>query len=104
MKGLSLTLSVIVVAIALIVTVLVVVTIFNKQVVQFLNTLNPWSDDKVKTSLCQDKCSTYCSVNLGETGTEWSSLQIELRGESSKCDAVMRSVFGQDADIGSCRC
>jgi len=102
MKGLSLTLEVIVIAIVLVVTILVVITVFNKQIAQFLATINPWSEEKAMYSLCQDKCSTYCTAHLGESGTEWTAMDITYRGETKNCDDVMKKVLGDEK--GTCKC
>lgn len=102
MKGLTLTLSVVVVAIALVVTVLVVITVFNQQIAQFLGIIGPYADDKAMENLCKDRCATYCSTHLDESGTDWSALQITLQGETSQCDDVMRKIMGND--IGTCEC
>ena len=104
MKGLSLTLSVVVIAIALVITVLVVVTVFNKQITQFIGVINPWSQEKVLESLCRDRCATYCGANIGESGTDWKNLQVTYQGVSKKCDEVMKGIFGEAADIGTCKC
>ena len=104
MKGLSLTLTVVVIAIALVVTVLVVVTVFNKQIVQFLGVINPWSEEKVLESLCRDRCASYCGANVGESGTGWDKLQVTYQGVTKQCDEVMKSIFGENADIGTCKC
>jgi hypothetical protein len=102
MKGLSLTLSIVVVAIALIVTVLVVTTVFNKEIANFVSILNPWAEEKSMENLCQDRCASYCRMNIGKAGTDWKDLGITIRGETTQCDEVMSSILGED--IGSCRC
>lgn len=104
MKGLSLTLSVVVIAIALVVTVLVVVTVFNKQISIFIRTITPWSDEKILENLCRDRCVTYCSSNVDKTSAEWKDLQVTYQGATKKCDVVMKGIFGENADIGSCMC
>ena len=104
MKGISLTLTVVVIAVALIVTVLVVVTVFNKQIAQFIGVINPWSEEKVLESLCRDRCATYCGANIGDSGTGWDALQVTLQGVAHQCDDVMKGMFGETADIGSCKC
>ena len=90
MKGLSLTLTVIVVAVALLVTVLVIITIFGGQMASFLGILNPWSEDVVATSMCNQKCATWCQNNPGQPSTGWDKVgEIQYQGKSQPCSGLV---------------
>lgn len=106
MKGLSLTLTIVIVAIVLLVTALVIMTIFGAQMAQIMGVLNPWSSAMLETNLCQQACSTWCSLNPGDTGPDWGVLKVTTQTESAKsCELVMRESLGPDADIsGGCKC
>jgi hypothetical protein len=102
MKGLSLTLTVIVIAIALLVTVLVVITIFGGQLSSFLGVLNPWSEEVMAVSLCNQKCATWCQSHVGEKETSWSDVRgtVTYKGEESTCSALGNTLGLPD----SCTC
>jgi len=99
MKGLTLTLQVIIVAIVLLVTALVVMTIFGGQIGQFISTLNPWSENMLKQNLCSQKCAAWCQGNPGKPGIDWGTLKtIDAQTAPKDCASIM-------ADIApDCKC
>ena len=99
MKGLSLTLEVIVIAIALLVTVLVIITVFGGQIANFLGIFNPWSEDVVAQNLCSHKCASWCQLNSDKTSTSWGNIDITVSGKPKNCGDVM-STYGST----ECKC
>ncbi len=94
MKGLSLTLTVVIVAIVLLVTALVVMTIFGGQIAQFIGILNPWSEAMLKQSLCNQKCAAYCQGHSGVTDpVSWSTIgNIDAQAEPKACSVIMADI------------
>ena len=100
MKGLSLTLTVVIVAIVLLVTALVVMTIFGGQIAQFIGILNPWSENMLKQSLCNQKCAAYCQGHIGEGSVPWSTIgSIDAQSDPKACSTIM----GEISDECACR-
>jgi hypothetical protein len=105
MKGLSMTMNVIIIAIVLLVTALVVMTIFGGQIAQFLGILNPWSAGMLESNLCSQACATWCSLNQGSSGTDWSTLTVDTQTQDNKpCHVIMTEVVGNVNQIGRCEC
>jgi len=105
MKGLSLTLELVIIAIVLLVTALVIMTIFGGQIAAIVGILNPWSQSMLESNLCQQSCATWCQLHTGSAETDWSSLIIKTQSNPSKsCTDVMRESLGSNADIGKCQC
>lgn len=104
MKGLSLTLTIVIIAIVLLVTALVIMTIFSSQMSQVLGILNPWSTAILESNLCQQKCATQCQLTQLPT-IEWSSIRVKTQTnpEGIGCDTIMRRAAGSDA-IDNCKC
>ena len=102
MKGLSLTLEVIVIAIALLVTVLVIITVFGGQIANWLNILNPWSQDVLAQNLCNQRCATWCQINSGSSGTDWGRFSVTLSGRTEPvgCDTIMSNVGSERCSCG----
>ena len=95
MKGLSLTLTIVIVAIVLLVTALVVMTIFGGQIAQFIGILNPWSEAMLKQSLCNQRCAAYCQGHVGITDpVPWSNpaLTIDAQSEPKDCSTIMSGI------------
>lgn len=93
MKGLSLTLTIVIVAIVLLVTALVVMTIFGGQIAQFIGILNPWSEAMLKQSLCNQKCAAYCQGHVGEGSVEWGLIgNIDAQSEPKACSTIMAEI------------
>ena len=105
MKGLSLTLTIVIVAIVLLVTALVIMTIFGGQMAQILGILNPWSSAMLESNLCQQACSTWCQLHTGSPGTEWGELTIktQTKPDGKSCSLVMQESIGS-TQIGKCEC
>ncbi|UCD02715.1 MAG: hypothetical protein JSV63_02915 [Candidatus Aenigmatarchaeota archaeon] len=108
MKGLSLTLSIVIIAIVLLVTALVIMTIFGSQIAQILSILNPWSQQALESNLCQQKCATWCQLNPGLTSPPngWNEFTIDrtLPDNSKKpvpCGEIMTTAAGAGT---TCRC
>ncbi len=93
MKGLSLTLSIVIIAIVLLVTALVIMTIFGTQISSVMNTLGIWSTDTLKVNLCQQKCATWCQLNpteSGPSGGSWGGMTVQTDdGKTWNCDVEM---------------
>ena len=73
MKGLSLTLTIVIVAIVLLVTALVIMTIFGAQMANILNILNPWAKAALDQNSCNQKCAAWCMANIGKTEADWTN-------------------------------
>jgi hypothetical protein len=101
MKGLSLTLTIVIVAIVLLVTALVVMTIFGAQMANILNILNPWAKGALDQNSCRQQCASWCMANVGKTEADWSSdlkapdCVKAMEGISTKCLCTQ-----QTADTG----
>ncbi len=105
MKGLSLTLTIVIIAIVLLVTALVIMTIFGSQMAQVIGVLNPWSSSMLESSLCQQKCATWCQLNPDKSGPTggWGAFEVETSdGKPENCDTVMARAAGDD--VGNCKC
>ncbi len=101
MKGMSMTLTIVVVAIVLLVTALVIMTVFGAQMAQVMGVLNPWSSSMLQSSLCQQKCATACQLNPDKPTIPWSGIYIPIQDpdnqESEKevdCKEIMRMAQG----------
>ncbi|MBN2330732.1 MAG: hypothetical protein JXC85_02855 [Candidatus Aenigmarchaeota archaeon] len=94
MKGLSLTLTIVIVAIVLLVTALVVMTIFGGQIAQFIGILNPWSEAMLKQSLCNQKCAAYCQGHVGiSEPVSWNTIgEIDAQSEPKNCGTIMQDI------------
>jgi hypothetical protein len=94
MKGLSLTLTIVIVAIVLLVTALVIMTIFGGQMAQFIGILNPWSESMLKQSLCNQKCAAYCQGHTGVTDpVPWSTIRnIDAQSDPKACSTIMNEI------------
>ncbi len=94
MKGLSLTLTIVIVAIVLLVTALVVMTIFGGQIAQFIGILNPWSEAMLKQSLCNQKCAAYCQGHVGiSKPVPWGDIgEIDAQSDPKKCSVIMKDI------------
>jgi hypothetical protein len=94
MKGLSLTLTIVIVAIVLLVTALVIMTIFGGQIAQFIGILNPWSEAMLKQSLCNQKCAAYCQGHVGiDRPVLWSEIpNIDAQSEPKDCQTIMAGI------------
>ncbi|MCD6496139.1 MAG: hypothetical protein J7K54_02605 [Candidatus Aenigmarchaeota archaeon] len=96
MKGLSLTLTIVIIAIVLLVTALVIMTIFGTQMGNIMGVLGIWSTDTMKVNLCQQKCATYCQLNPGSPGADWSQFSVKVDNTdntnaiSNKCSEIMK--------------
>ena len=92
MKGLMLTMEIVVIAIVLLVTALVVMTIFGGQIAQFIGIINPWSATVLSENLCNQQCASWCQGHLGSTGVQWSSLTVQTQSGSKQCGEVMSAI------------
>ena len=102
MKGLTLTLEVIIIAIVLLVTALVIMTIFGGQIAQFIGIINPWSEQMLNQNLCYQQCATWCQGNPGESGQPWDGIgKINTQSGQKSCgsDIGMNTVAS-----GGCSC
>jgi len=104
MKGLSLTLTIVIIAIVLLVTALVIMTIFGTQMGNIMGVLGIWSTDTMKVNLCQQRCAAWCQANPGLTSPKDGWRQFTVSVDKTKtpehCDKVM-----QDAGIDTqCTC
>ncbi len=95
MKGLSMTLSIVIVAIVLLVTALVVLTIFGGQMSRFLAIFGGVQNDAVLQSACQQKCASYCMGHMSDpdikNGYLWTDIGSVTApdGEPASCSGVM---------------
>jgi hypothetical protein len=106
MKGLSLTLEIVIIAIVLLVTALVILTIFGGQMANVLASLGILQTSTVQVSQCQSMCSNWCLTNRPEAGTDWgkfSFLPAGVTDESKRiqCTTVMSNAGGTGS---SCKC
>jgi hypothetical protein len=102
MKGLSLTLTIVIIAIVLLVTALVIMTIFGGQMAQFIGILNPWSAQVLNQNLCYQQCAAWCQGNPGAPGTGWDTLpRVKTQEGDKSCgtEIGMFQVAGAD-----CKC
>ncbi len=88
MKGLSLTLQIVIIAIVLLVTALVILTIFGGQIAKILGIMDPLADETLKQTNCRNACATYCMLNPEITDfVDWSVVD---RDGSGDCVNVMQ--------------
>jgi hypothetical protein len=79
MKGISLTLTIVIVAIVLLVTALVIMTVFSGQIARIMTLLGIWSDEAVAQGICKTRCSAWCSDNPGKDGpASWTEVGDEV--------------------------
>ena len=71
MKGLSLTLTIVIIAIVLLVTALVIMTIFGSQMAKIMNILTPWVDTSLKENDCRNRCASWCLSHPSTASTAW---------------------------------
>ena len=104
MKGMSLTLTIVVIAIVLLVTALVIMTIFGAQMAQVMGILNPWSTAMLETNLCQQACATWCQLHQGQGGPVggWNDLTVKTQTGDENCKVIMTRAVG--TDTGTCEC
>ena len=107
MKGLSLTLTIVIIAIVLLVTALVIMTIFGAQMAQVMGILNPWSSAMLESNLCQQKCSTQCQLSRLPT-IPWVSMSVitQSHPNGQDCATIMMTAAGVKSidEIGPCQC
>jgi hypothetical protein len=101
MKGLSLTLEIVIIAIVLLVTALVILTIFGGQIAKIIGVVDPLTDTTLKQTNCRNSCATFCMMNpptrnsqgqlvggnnqvYGTNGYEWS-----IAAPNTDCATVM---------------
>jgi len=97
MKGLSLTLQIVIIAIVLLVTALVILTIFGSQIAKILGIVDPLTDNTLKQSNCRNACATYCMLNPStKDPVDWSTVD---QGGSGGCSTIMPA-----AGAASCKC
>jgi hypothetical protein len=92
MKGLSMTLEIVIIAIVLLVTALVILTIFGGQMANVLSALGILQTGTVEVSQCQTLCSNWCLANRPDPSTPWTNLGYTPAGEGAKrveCSTVM---------------
>jgi hypothetical protein len=106
MKGLSLTLEIVIIAIVLLVTALVILTIFGGQMQSILATLGFFQGNTVQMTQCQTMCTNWCFANpgdVGKAGKPWGELTFDYQGKLINCGTVMTNTAG--AAVGAkCTC
>jgi len=102
MKGLSLTLEIIIIAIVLLVTALVIMAIFGGQMATIIGILNPWSANLLEQNLCTQKCASYCQGHLGEKPEYfWSDIgDVQTQSGAKGCTEIMEDTKISD----KCKC
>ena len=96
MKGLSLTLTIVIVAIVLLVTALVIITIFSSEITRIMVALGIVSNDAFTVNICQQKCAQWCSANrLPDIGWDTFKIQIDPNTEPAPCGPIMTSIVAQ---------
>lgn len=102
MKGLSLTLSIVIIAIVLLVTALVIMTIFGAQMAQFVGILNPWSEQMLQQNLCNQRCAAYCQGHLGEAPSHsWSDIgSVKTQSGDVPCSQIMAGISDECKCLG----
>ncbi|MBN1896824.1 MAG: hypothetical protein JW789_03820 [Candidatus Aenigmarchaeota archaeon] len=99
MKGLSMTLSIVIVAIVLLVTALVVLTIFGGQMSRFLSIFGGVQDEAVLQSACNQRCASYCMGHLNDNlnAYSWTSMGSvkDANGKDALCSDVMNGISDQ---------
>ena len=107
MKGLSMTLTIVIVAIVLLVTALVIMTIFGAQMAQIVGILNPWSSSQLELSLCQQACASKCQLT-DETTIPWPQISVktDAHPNGETCDKIMVKATGAASisEIDPCKC
>jgi hypothetical protein len=103
MKGLSLTLEIVIIAIVLLVTALVILTIFGGQMAQVLSALGILQSSTVESSQCQTLCSNWCLVNRGQAGTGWDTLSYNKQDGTPVSCATVMSKLGTSSSP-NCKC
>ncbi len=101
MKGLTLTMEIVIIAIVLLVTALVIMTIFGGSIASFLGILNPWSASLMEQNLCNQRCAAWCQGHLGSPEVSWAdtSLRVQTQSGEQSCSAIMSGL----SDKCSCR-
>jgi hypothetical protein len=107
MKGLSLTLEIVIIAIVLLVTALVILTVFGGQMANILSALGIVQTSTVQVSQCQTMCSNWCLMNRPATDTEWSTFSYQPPGTTAdsdkiQCSNVMKNAGG--TTTSKCKC
>ncbi|MFH0956920.1 MAG: hypothetical protein V1813_03585 [Candidatus Aenigmatarchaeota archaeon] len=103
MKGLSMTLEIVIIAIVLLVTALVILTIFGGQMANVLSALGILQTSTVESSQCQTMCSNWCLVNRPDTKVAWTTLTFTRNKadgtgpETIGCNTIM-------SKLGSTEC
>jgi hypothetical protein len=101
MKGLTLTMEIVIIAIVLLVTALVIMTIFGGSIASFLGILNPWSQSLMEQNLCNQRCAAYCQGHLGTADVGWSELKVQTQSGTQDCSTIMQGLT--EGDKCSCR-
>jgi len=99
MKGLTLTMEIVIIAIVLLVTALVIMTIFGGSIASFLGILNPWSAALMEQNLCNQRCAAWCQGHLGTADVAWSDLKVQTQSGEQACSTIMTGI----SDKCSCR-
>ncbi len=99
MKGLTLTMEIVIIAIVLLVTALVIMTIFGGSIASFLGILNPWSASLMEQNLCNQRCASWCQGHLGSPTKAWSELDVQTQTGQQYCNTIMSGI----SDECSCR-
>lgn len=106
MKGLSMTLEIVIIAIVLLVTALVLLTVFGGQMSNVLATLGFFQGNTVQVSQCQSLCSNWCFANRPETvGPAWGTFTFEYQGKTINCaNDVMNKLPASSTPNTNCKC
>jgi hypothetical protein len=97
MKGLSLTLEIVIIAIVLLVTALVIMTIFSGQMGNVMGILGIWSSDTMNQNYCRQQCAAWCQGNPGKPSTGWAEHDATWTSNSKTCSSIMNG-------LGDCTC
>ena len=109
MKGLSMTLTIVIIAIVLLVTALVILTMFGGQMAAIATIFGGLQTDTIDQDLCNQRCSAYCTAHYSEIpagvgGFSWTALGAgntikHSDGSVTTCDAIMQGI-----GVDICKC
>lgn len=105
MKGLSLTLEIVIIAIVLLVTALVILTVFGGQMANVLSALGIVQTNTVQVSQCQTMCSNWCLTNRPSPSAEWTLFFFTPAGTTTpvQCSTVMANMK-DSTGVSKCKC
>jgi len=97
MKGLTLTMEIVIIAIVLLVTALVIMTIFGGAIASVFGILNPWSETMMEQNPCSQRCAAWCQGHLGTASVEWTSSDMNVQTQSGpkSCATIMSGLGAQ---------